>query len=285
MLQLSIAVNGSPQVAQRHEEPMVYLDHWALRMFSEDRNLAGRLQAALVARSGTVALSWINLGEFAKVADGSSTRRAEDFLEALLPHLFFIESDPFKVIEREDEVLSGIKRVLPHADQDLLAEVMKLKPSTVKPITVVGLLKGFYGSVLVGRGEALADTFVTRVIDLRERFAVDAGFREQVRAAAKSGEIPWATRFIHRELVARLLADPGKKLTRNDAFDWFHTVVPLAYCQAMLVDGHWARQAEIVTKTLADAGSKAPLAAVFSGRRGGVERFLREVEASSSAAT
>jgi hypothetical protein len=167
MFQLSIDANGSPQAAQRHVEPMVYLDHWALRMFSEDSSLGGRLQAALDARSGTLALSWINLGEFAKVADGGSVRKAEDFLEALLPHLFFIDSDPFRVIQREDEVLSRTKRVLPHADQDLLAEVVKLKPSTVKPVTVVGLLDGFYKSVLVARGEALADTFVARVIDLR----------------------------------------------------------------------------------------------------------------------
>jgi hypothetical protein len=264
---------------------MVYLDHWALRMFSEDSSLAARLQAALVARSGSLAVSWTNLGEFAKVADGASVRKAEDFLEALLPHLFFLESDPFRVIEREDEVLSGTKRVLPHADQGLLAEVIKLRPSTVKAITVVGLLKGFYGSVLVARGEALADIFVARVSDLRQQFVDDAGFRESVRTAAKSGKIPWATRFIVRELGARLLADPGKKLTRNDAFDWFHTVVPLAYCQAMLLDGHWARQAEIVTKILVDAGSKASLAGVFSGRGDGVERFLREVEGSSVAAT
>ena len=70
MFQLSIDANGSPQAAQRPVEPMVYLGHWALRMFSEDSSLGGRLQAALDARSGTLALSWINLGEFAKVADG-----------------------------------------------------------------------------------------------------------------------------------------------------------------------------------------------------------------------
>jgi hypothetical protein len=278
MLQLSMEADGVPHAAQRHVEPMAYLDHWALRMFSEDSTLAGRLRTALTARSGTLALSWVNLGEFAKVADGASTRKAEDFLDALLPHLFFLDSDPFKVIEREDEVLSGTKRVLPHADQDLLAEVMKLKPSTVRPITVVGLLKGVYGSVLVSSGERLADTYVDSVSSLRQQYADDAGFRESVRTAAKSGNIPWATRFIVRELVARLLIDPRKTLTRNDAFDWFHTVVPLAYCQAVLLDGHWARQTQIVTKMLADAGSTAALAAVFSGRGDGVESFLREVE-------
>jgi hypothetical protein len=53
--------------------------------------------------------------------------------------------------------------------------------------------------------------------------------------------------------------------TRNDEFGWFHTV-------------------EIVMKILADAGSKALLAAVFSGREDGVGRFLHDVEGSSVAA-
>lgn len=46
---------------------------------------------------------------------------------------------------------------------------------------------------------------------------------------------------------------------------------------------HGARQAEIVAKMLADAGSKTPLAAMFPGRADGVEGFLREVEGSDVA--
>lgn len=54
MLQLSLDENGRPQAAQRPVEPMVCLDHWGLLMFSEDTSLAGRLHAALIARSGTL---------------------------------------------------------------------------------------------------------------------------------------------------------------------------------------------------------------------------------------
>lgn len=75
-----------------------------------------------------------------------------------------------------------------------------------------------------------------------------------------------------------LLTNPGKNLTRNDAFDWFHAVVPVAYCQGVLLDGHWARQTEIVVDTLANGGLRAQMAAIFSGRGNGVERFLREIE-------
>jgi hypothetical protein len=271
---------GQPQAAQRHVEPMTYLDHWALRTFSEDAGLSGRFRAALDTRGGTLAVSWINLGEFAKVSSAASTQQAEDFLEDLLPHLFFLDADPFKVIQREDALLSGTT-VLPHADQELLAEVMKLKCAGVMPITTRGLLDGIYGSVLVQRGDALADTWVNRVVSLRSQYATDRAFRDSVRTAPRSASIPWATRFIVRELVAGLLINRGTNLTRNDAFDWFHTVVPLAYCHAALLDGHWARQAEIATEKLRAAGSTAPLASVFSGRDNGVERFLRHVEGHS----
>src|SRR5437879_2421994 len=164
--------------------------------------------------------------------------QTEQFLDRLLPHLFFLDSDPSKVIQRENDFIAGTKRVLPHADQELLGEVKNLKPSGVQALTVVGLLDSFFGSTLVDRGEALGDTFVKVVEDLREQYADNEKFRAAVRSVTKSGPIPWATRFIVRELVARFLVDARKNVTRNDAFDWFHTVVPLAYCQAMLLDGN-----------------------------------------------
>src|SRR5437870_4226454 len=146
---------------------MAYLAHWAVRLFSEDAGLARRLGDALRARGGTLAVSWINLGEFSKVSDTMQANQTEQFLDRLLPHLFFLDSDPSKVIQRENDFIAGTKRVLPHADQELLGEVKNLKPSGVQALTVVGLLDSFFGSTLVDRGEALGDTFVKVVEDLR----------------------------------------------------------------------------------------------------------------------
>lgn len=84
--------------------------------------------------------------------------------------------------------------------------------------------------------------------------------------------------------MSGLLRNPGKKLTRNDAFDWFHTIVRVAYCHAVLLDGRWATQVDIVRTAIVDAGSTARMAAIFSGSDDGVERFLREIESAAQPA-
>jgi len=47
----------------QHVRPMAYLDHWAFGKFSINPALSSRLVKALRARSGTLAMSWPNLGE------------------------------------------------------------------------------------------------------------------------------------------------------------------------------------------------------------------------------
>lgn len=77
-----------------------------------------------------------------------------------------------------------------------------------------------------------------------------------------------------------LLVDaPGKKLTRNDAFDWFHAVVPASWCELVLLDGHWAYSVNRVRTLLNDRGAPFPIATAFSQRDDGVEAFLRTLEA------
>lgn len=95
MLTMSIDTDGRVVATQRDVSPTVYLDHWALRELSTTPMLAERFVAALKQRSGTLALSCTNLIEFCNVTDDQQAGRAEELLEASLPHVFFIEMDPF----------------------------------------------------------------------------------------------------------------------------------------------------------------------------------------------
>ncbi len=100
MIEWVILRNGLALV-QKLVAPSVYLDHWALLTFSGDAELSRRFTSALEARGGTLALSWVNVAEFAKVGSEEDARRAEEFVEANLPRLFFLEANPFVVRQRE----------------------------------------------------------------------------------------------------------------------------------------------------------------------------------------
>jgi hypothetical protein len=275
MLEVTIAENGDVEVVQRHVEPMVYFDHWALRLFSDDGDLARRFTAALDRRGGTLAISWINLSEFIPMTDLASVRRVEIFLDQVLPRLFFIEPNPFTVIDHEDEVLLvGVRAEAPHMHMAMAGELVKLRPT---PLTAIGMLEGLPGMLVEKRAE-IANVFIEMVEALRAQYADDATFRAMVRAATTTERRPSSARFILRELVTTFLIDPSRRLTPNDAFDWFHAVVPASYCDLILLDGSWAAAINRVRETLRREGNRAPVAAAFSRRQEGVERFLQALE-------
>ena len=146
MITVSLTAIGDLQVTQGMTSPAVYLDHWALRLISEDQGFSARFAAGLETHGGTLALSWVNLAEFARVTAPEQIQWAEDLIQASLTRLFLIEVDPFVVISREDELLEGAPRRPPHADADFLRLLATMSPRTVAPLSARGLLDGLRDS-------------------------------------------------------------------------------------------------------------------------------------------
>jgi hypothetical protein len=278
MIKCVINEKGDLKVGQWAVSPTVYLDHWALRKFSENQTLADRLTEALTSRNGTLALSWLNLAEFTKVTTEEQARKAESLIEANLPRVFFLEVEPFVVISREDELLAGGLPNPPHSALILLQSFIQLKPPSLNPFTARDLFKAMQGSRLAGRLDSLADTVVGRVEALRDALDTGPAFQSAIRRLPSGPQIQRGTRFLLRELVRALLVDKRIQITRNQAIDLLHTVVPVAYCDLVLLDKHWETQVDRVRSRLNAADISVPIASVFSGKANGVDRFLCELE-------
>jgi hypothetical protein len=280
MIKFTINKKNELDVGQWAISPTVYLDHWALRKFSEDQMLATRLTVALQSRNGTLALSLLNLAEFSKVTMGEQAHKAEELVEAILPRVFFLEIEPFAVISRENELLAGGPPAPPHADLDLLRTFPQLKPTSLHLFTARDLFKAMQNNQLAERLDSLADTVVERVEALRDTLDTDEVFRSIIRRPPYGPQIQQGTRVVLRELVRSLLIDKRTKITRNHGIDLLHAVVPVAYCDLVLLDKHWETQVDRVRSRLNDAGISVPIGRVFSGKANGVDRFLCELESS-----
>lgn len=281
MIEFRINPRGDLEVGQRDVPPSVYLDHWALRTFSEKGALATRFTAALESRSGTLALSWLNLAEFTKVTVEQQARNAEDLLEAILPRVFFLEVEPFSVIRREDELLAGGPSALPHADLEFLKAFSSLRPTSLNLFTARDVFQVIQASQLAKKSfDDLADTVVGRIAALRGETDINPKFKSVVRRLPSGPRIPRGTRFLLREMLGALLVDKGTKMTRNQAIDLIHAVVPVAYCDFVLLDKHWETQVDRVRSRLNEANMSVPVGKVFSGKANGVDRFLCELESS-----
>ncbi len=278
MIHFTTNKEGDLKLTQQEVSPTIYLDHWALRRFSEDDALSTRFTAALKSRNGTLALSWMNLAEFTKVTIEEQIRKAEVFLEAKLPQVFFLEVDPFLVISKEDELLAGGAPTPPHADLDFLRAFSYLKPTSLNPFTAHDLFQSAQADGLDKKLDDFANTVVDRVESMRDEFDTNPGFQSAIRRSPSGPEIQRGTRYILREMVRTLLVDQGMKITRNHAIDLIHTVVPVAYCDLVLLDKHWETQVNRVRSRFNAADMSVPLGKVFSGRANGIDQFFCALE-------
>ena len=92
--------------------------------------------------------------------------------------------------------------------------------------------------------------------------------------------LPRGTRYILRELMRPLIMDKKRPFTkhRNDAIDFYHAVVPVAYCDFVIRDKSWDAQANHACHCLKRGGMSAPISKVFSPKKGGLDQFILELE-------
>ncbi len=177
-------------------------------------------------------------------------------------------------------MLGGGAPVAPHADQELFSVFAHLKPASPTAFTARGLFEVIVEnhSRLVQGLDRMADQIINSVGGLRDEFDRHLAFREAVRRPHRRPVLPSGTRLLLRELAGSLLLDGGTRLVRNHAIDLLRAVVPVAYCDLVLLDKHWQTQVDRVRSYFGEAGISVPVAKVFSAKENGIERFLRELE-------
>jgi len=70
-------------------------------------------------------------------------------------------------------------------------------------------------------------------------------------------------------------------LSSNDALDFLHGVVPIAYSDYVLLDRRWASLGRQAVQRLRNAGHETLVAEIFSGEQGQLEMFLLSLERAS----
>jgi hypothetical protein len=283
MLGLSADSSGTALVIQTNEPPTIYLDHGVLMSIAEDTSLATRFIVTLKNQHGILALSWVNLAEFAKIRDQRQVRAVEQFVDAISPQLFFIAVDPWAVIRSEDEVLQGHKTQSKWGHVELLKLfVIRKETPSLNPLTGRDLFSNLRDSRILRGLDKLGDQFISRIESLRKHYAEVTEFAKAVRKPPKGSAVLPATRLLLRELLGFFVKSTTKKLTRNDAADFFHAIVPVAYCDCVLLDGHWATQASVAAHPLYQAGQIETIAQAFSQRQNGLLKFFDALESKTA---
>jgi hypothetical protein len=281
MLRYNLAANSDLRIEQVRQRPCVYLDHWALRYLSTNAEPGSRLRNAVEKHDGTLALSLVSWAEFAGLTDGGQAAAGEQFVESLLPRLFFIRFEPWEVMSREQDFEAGRTSQAAEGDEDMLRTVAQLPGVGLSGWTV----KGIFTQPTERRGsllptvQSLADAGIEGVRRLRTRVDTLKEVQQAKRNRLKGLErVRRATRPLLWELITELEANRAGEPSRRDMIDLFHAVVPCAYCDFVLVDRRWHLAVERAKARMVKEGIQAPVARVFSKPDNGVEQFLAALE-------
>lgn len=267
--------NGMLQVKQSFDFPAVYLDHWAVRLFSSDGLLGQRFLRALKASGGAVVVSHVNLAEVTGPADPRHADEIAAFFEAILPNIYFALFDVEQAIKQENCPRDASIRLKAPPDIELLLTVGKERPDDFRPFTIANLVKMVakhrdrLGATWHESNQEMADHInnVRANVETINQAKNFAGHRAHVPTLA-----------IMQELLRPFFLDKTMSVDRNDAGDIHHAIMSVAYCDYTLLDGKWEDLTERMVRRFVELSLPIHTAKVFSLRRRGVERFLEELE-------
>jgi hypothetical protein len=214
---------GESRVRKSFDSPTVYLDHWAIRLFSDDTALQDRLIKALLAKGGTLLLSHFSFAEFARGSSPQNCADAERFLQRALPNIFLTDFRLDDVLARERNEVSNEARFWPTADLPQLRLFAKhfRSASGFKMDGFIALAYEHRDGIARARA-----TWPARCVRrLRKRGEIQPMFAK--RAARRSTIAAPRTLLILGELLRGSNLDPKVPISENEVIDLIHATMPL----------------------------------------------------------
>ncbi|AMC34020.1 hypothetical protein [Janthinobacterium sp. B9-8] len=261
-------------VQQSFISPTVYLDHWAIRLFSEDIALQNRFVSALNNKKGTLLISTFSLSEFSSSNNSRHAIDAESFIERLLPNIFLTDFALNKIIDRERAETNNIKRFWPPADLPQLIFLIQNSPHNKLTFSGFITLAHIYRDEILEEQRAL-------VLQIKEKIEMCRSSPSSIKQAKNNkpdNNLP-RTIIILDELLRGYYLDLTAPITNNDIIDLLHAMIPINCCDFVLLDGAWEQRVQRMKHRIANAGLDLPLAECFSRRKDGIYAFLNKLEA------
>jgi len=232
--------NDQLYAEQTTNRPSVYLDQWMWSELSRTDDLKDRFIVAGQSVNCTIMYSTYTLYEMGKLADIKQLDNIKEIMDSF--DYGFLDVNPTEVIAREDNVTY---RANPAADSEYILEFAKIS-NPLKSFKISEILTKLISDTLT-MGHASYK-------DLVERF--DANLTPKIDKARNDEKVlrkvknknnlkklikktPPYTRDLMKLAINFIVADQNMKMNSNEWVDFFNTVVPVSYCDFVLLDKRW----------------------------------------------
>jgi len=253
--------------------PTVYLDTWAFCNFLTDKTLSRDFINILNKLNGTLCFSIISLIEIVNRKDQKQIKDISIFIDSV--EGAFIDFNIYRVIKKE-KIFKNEKmffKISPCADIELLDWIANSHKSKGPPKVSEVILA--YQKDLKS-GKIIRENWEKSLFPIIERARNNANslsnakkrFRRQ-KEKANTCKFP-CTEFLMETCIDYIVINENMKMPDKEWRDIFHTIVPVAYCDFVLVDKKWLNFIKLT-------GLEYPqIAKVYTQRN--LSEFLKDLE-------
>lgn len=225
--------------------PIVYLDTWALNDIAQNESNIKRFVQAMKRHQGTLRISQHNVHELIRQGDRSQVNRILAMIREI--DCGFINSYPDQVIKKENFLLENPSvRSNPSSRVDIVADYLAIsdidRPSRWHVADIITVLIDNASGDKVGReDDRLANSMSTLIEKARGRQGSLQEAAKRFHATRKKGpQYPAATRELFRMCLDFILRNEKMGISTGSEWnDTFHVIVPVAYCDIVLIDRRW----------------------------------------------
>lgn len=261
---------GGFRITQRLVRPVVYLDHWAVRLFAEDIPLQDRFIEALHHAGATWLFSTANMFEFTAMTDLTQAVDAERLLLRAIPAMHFADT----TLDRGYLIEDGAPL---HPDAPVENWLLKDLGARAQIAGGAWNTHRFVQDAINHRDE-LRPLFETMKKDIFIAFMASTQ-NDASRASARKFA-PLAEMTLREALPRELMREPyintAYEFDENDAMDLIHAIPAAVVCNFVLLDARWCHKVESAAKRMRKGGVNGEIARCFSRKT--VHDFLVALE-------
>lgn len=223
--------------------PTTYLDNWALDLLSSDHTLAKIFTHLLDELGGTLTISIINILEIVGRSDKKQVSDILRFIDSV--DGAFIDINPTSVVKREHELRHidrSVSQRSPCADLQMLGVLTDihnpLKPFNISEV-VLELQKEMKENRYVFQEDFERELF-PRITKARNDPSTLSKAKNRFKNKNKRirTEFPYTEDLLSR-CIDFITSNETMKMPDKEWRDIFHVVVPVAYCDFVLIDSRW----------------------------------------------
>ena len=233
--------DGRNLLIEEIKQPIVYLDNWAINDIALDLCFRQRFIDIMKNREGTLRLSVSNMVELLKQTDHDQIESILSLID--LVDAGFINTNFQEVIALENRMISGEVDENPSNQLDLIYAYLLSQnwpESWIISDVVRTVLKNSSGKHF----SESWDQFAEKMKNFIDAVRSDHKYinKSKIRSALtrkKGKKHDRATRELFELGFNFVLQNPDMRMSSNEWHDFFHSIVPVAYCDIVLLDRRW----------------------------------------------